>query len=65
MLVAVSVDVECLRCGARRKAERCSDGHVEAGSCRRCGDVGWARPGDLTDAERWAIRCLPTRENTA
>jgi Zn ribbon nucleic-acid-binding protein len=54
-----TVSVECLGCGARRRAELAEGGHVEAGECSRCGYVGWAMPADLTELVRRALRDFP------
>jgi len=51
-----TVEVECLCCGTRRAAGIWEDGRLDAGVCLWCGDVGWARPTDLSDDQRLAIR---------
>jgi Zn ribbon nucleic-acid-binding protein len=53
------VTVECLACGERRRIDDDGTGHVEAGSCARCGYVGWATPADLTELVRRALRDFP------
>lgn len=49
------VSVECLNCGEVRRATCGPDLRMHAGECRRCGDVGWARPADLTERDRHAL----------
>jgi ribosomal protein S27AE len=46
--------VECLRCGQSRDVAS----HRE-GECARCGYVGWAATGELTELVRRAIRDRP------
>jgi len=52
--------VECLNCGATRRAQRASTRcvHLED-SCPRCGYVGWAPTDDLTETARRALRDRP------
>jgi Zn ribbon nucleic-acid-binding protein len=53
------VTVECLGCGERRRVEGDESGHVQAGECSRCGYVGWAKPADLSELVRRALRDFP------
>jgi hypothetical protein len=46
--------LECLSCGQRRSVQR--DGRrVDAGECRRCGYVGWARVAEISEQTRFAV----------
>jgi hypothetical protein len=58
---AMTPDVlECLSCGARRTGAVSVQTHIgETGECPRCGYVGWARPADLTEPTRRALRDRP------
>ena len=52
--------VECLNCGERRHAPRDSAQRVvHSDTCRRCGYVGWAATGDLSEATRRQLRDRP------
>lgn len=53
-----SLVVECLRCGSHRKADESPQrkAHPE---CPRCGYVGWAPAGDLTEPERRVLQARP------
>jgi hypothetical protein len=52
-----SLVLECLRCGSHRAVEQSlRTAHAE---CPRCGYVGWARVGDLSERERSALRKRP------
>lgn len=53
-----SLIVECLRCGSHREAGQLSLRKTNA-ECPRCGYVGWARVGDLSERERSALRKRP------
>ena len=50
--------VECLRCGSHRETEDAPlrKAHPE---CQRCGYVGWAPVGDLSERDRRALRARP------
>jgi hypothetical protein len=48
----MDVSVACLNCGEVRRAVCGADRRVQAGECRRCGYVGWARPADLSEPDR-------------
>ena len=50
------VTVECLACGAARSVEHAERRRLEPGECTRCGYVGWARRGELTETLRRALR---------
>ncbi|MEP6909430.1 MAG: hypothetical protein ABI896_03240 [Actinomycetota bacterium] len=51
--------VECLGCGARRPVMTGGHSHVETGECPRCRYVGWARPAELSEYTRRALRDRP------
>jgi Zn ribbon nucleic-acid-binding protein len=51
--------VECLACGARRPLVDSAHTHLATGECPRCGYVGWAKPGDLNEQSRRALRDRP------
>ena len=51
--------VECLACGARRALVVSEHTHLATGECPRCGYVGWAQPGDLSEQSRRALRERP------
>ena len=53
-----SLVVECLRCGSHRELEP-SPLRTPTPECLRCGYVGWARVGDLSDRERRALHARP------
>ena len=50
------VTVECLACGANRSVVQAERKRLEPGECTRCGYVGWARRGELTETLRRALR---------
>jgi hypothetical protein len=50
--------VECLRCGSHRETGA-SPLRKATPECPRCGYVGWAPVGDLTERERGALRSRP------
>jgi hypothetical protein len=56
----MSVVVECLCCGEHR-LQRPDPSHRVSGadSCPRCGYVGWAPAGDLSESTRRALREHP------
>jgi transposase len=51
--------VECLACGERRSFDADAHSHLGTGECPRCGYVGWALPGDLSEGSRRALRERP------
>jgi hypothetical protein len=51
--------VECLFCGDVRDIDVARPRHVETGECRRCGYLGWAPTGDLSEAARRDLRDRP------
>jgi Zn ribbon nucleic-acid-binding protein len=53
-----SLVVECLRCGSHRELEP-SPLRTPTPECLRCGYVGWARVGDLSERERRALHARP------
>ena len=53
-----SLVVECLRCGSHRQADH-SPLRKATPECPRCGYVGWAPVGDLSEGERRALRDRP------
>jgi ribosomal protein S27AE len=48
--------VECLNCGAVRRAAATLSRPVNADECGRCGYVGWAETETLTETLRRALR---------
>ena len=52
--------MECLRCGNSRQARRTIWRHLDVPECVRCGYVGWAAAGDLTETERRELREHPS-----
>jgi hypothetical protein len=50
--------VECLRCGNRRHVHS-RDRRADVGECTRCGYLGWAWSGELTEKTRRTIRERP------
>jgi hypothetical protein len=50
-----SLIVECLRCGCSRKAEASPLRHANP-ECPRCGYLGWAHLGAVSDRERRPLR---------
>jgi DNA-directed RNA polymerase subunit RPC12/RpoP len=53
-----SLVVECLRCGSHREDEQSPLRNTNA-ECPRCGYVGWAPVGDLSERDRRALRQRP------
>jgi hypothetical protein len=53
-----SLVVECLRCGSHREMDS-SPLRKATPECARCGYVGWAPAGDLTERDRRALRSRP------
>jgi len=50
--------VECLSCGETRRVAP-SRNHLQVGECPRCGYVGWAVTGELTELTRRELRDRP------
>ncbi|HSC92255.1 MAG TPA: hypothetical protein VLB86_11425 [Gaiellaceae bacterium] len=48
--------VECLRCGERHRIHRSPLRQLVACECPRCGYLGWAYAGELTESSRRALR---------
>jgi len=48
--------VECLKCGSEHELIRVPGGHLQQGECPRCGYLGWAPVGDMTEALRAVVR---------
>jgi len=48
--------VECLKCGAARRATTFPSRAGRPDECTRCGYVGWAETESLTEAIRRALR---------
>jgi ribosomal protein L40E len=46
--------LECLSCGTRRSVSP-ADRRIDAGECRRCGYVGWARVAEISEQTRYAV----------
>jgi ribosomal protein S27AE len=53
-----SLVVECLRCGSHREIDA-SPLRKHNPECPRCGYVGWAPVGDLSERERRALHARP------
>jgi hypothetical protein len=53
-----SLVVECLRCGSHRELEPFPLRQATP-ECPRCGYLGWAKAGDLSERERRALRARP------
>jgi DNA-directed RNA polymerase subunit RPC12/RpoP len=53
-----SLVVECLRCGSHRESDASPLRKANA-ECPRCGYVGWAPAGDLTERERRVLQSRP------
>jgi len=51
--------VECLRCGSSREAEPSPLRQAAQCECPRCGYVGWAPAGALSERERRIMRERP------
>jgi hypothetical protein len=51
--------VECLFCGEAREIDAEPARHVEPGECRRCGYLGWAPSGELSERIRRDLRERP------
>ena len=51
--------MECLCCGQRRILARTRWRFSDAGECPRCGYLGWAPTGDLSERARNALRHRP------
>ena len=52
--------VECLCCGQTRRVPASALEHdLEHPECPRCGYLGWAVAGELTERERRAFRAYP------
>jgi len=56
--------VECLACGERRSLNARAHSHLAIGECPRCGYVGWALPGDLSEQSRRALRERPPAQRS-
>jgi len=50
--------VECLRCGSHRQVGAAPLRNANA-ECPKCGYVGWAHVGDLSERDRRALRHRP------
>ena len=51
--------VECLSCGQTRRAPDGPSRPLQADECPRCGYVGWAEAGSLTERARQLLRERP------
>lgn len=51
-----AVLVECLRCGESHRLRDEGLRYVQQGECPRCGYLGWAVPGEVTDVARLELR---------
>jgi hypothetical protein len=54
-----TLTVECLRCGGHHPLLRTGTGALQSTACPRCGYVGWAEPGGLSERARRALRDRP------
>ena len=54
-----TLTVECLRCGDTRHARRTVWRHLDVSECPRCGYLGWATVGELSETERRELREHP------
>ena len=54
-----TLTLECLRCGETRQATRNPWRRMQTGECPRCGYVGYATAGELTEGGRRALRDRP------
>jgi Zn ribbon nucleic-acid-binding protein len=48
--------VECLRCGEPHRLRESGLRYVQQGECPRCGYLGWAVPGEISDVARHELR---------
>ena len=48
--------VECLHCGTFRTVTRERTQRLDPGECGRCGYLGWAYEGELSEASRRAMQ---------
>jgi hypothetical protein len=51
--------IECLNCGATRTRLRDTHRVVDADCCPRCGYVGWAATGEVSEQARRRLRTRP------
>jgi hypothetical protein len=51
--------VECLSCGETREIVSRAGRAVDSSDCGRCGYLGWAPAGELTEPVRRALRERP------
>ncbi|HSL65328.1 MAG TPA: hypothetical protein VK874_11795 [Gaiellaceae bacterium] len=52
----MTATVECLRCGQQHRLHRSALRQLVDSECPRCGYLGWAYVGDLSDAARRSLR---------
>jgi Zn ribbon nucleic-acid-binding protein len=48
--------VECLRCGEQHRLTRSSLHRIVDAECPRCGYLGWAYQGELSETSRRALQ---------
>jgi Zn ribbon nucleic-acid-binding protein len=48
--------VECLRCGEQHRLHRSSLRRIVDAECPRCGYLGWAYQGELSETSRRALQ---------
>ena len=48
--------VECLRCGEQHRLTRSSLRRIVDAECPRCGYLGWAYQGELSETSRRALQ---------
>ena len=56
--------VECLNCGQERMLTLPQGKVVASGDCPRCGYLGWARAGELSEDARRLLREHPLAERS-
>jgi len=57
--------VECLRCGEQHRLHRSSLRRIVDAECPRCGYLGWAYQGELSETSRRALRDRPATKFVA
>jgi hypothetical protein len=57
--------VECLRCGEQHRLQRSSLRRIVDAECPRCGYLGWAYQGELSETSRRALRDRRTTDVVA
>jgi len=57
-----TLTVECLRCGGHHPLLRTMSKALQNGGCPRCGYLGWAEPGGVSERTRRALRDRPVEQ---